>query len=140
MSLSIIATAQYLVQPYRTKWLNNVDTLLLTDLTFLTGLLLLQDKLYAINFLTEKTLLVYFLVMSPLCYIGIGIVSIILVSFGIRDLLKRLFHRCHFHTEQQVMLELGNTDAVETDQSPVQRELMLSGEREPLLRIIQDDH
>ena len=139
-SLSIIATAQYLVQPYRTKWLNNVDTLLLTDLTFLTGLLLLQDKVYAINFLTEKTLLVYFLVLSPLCYIGIGIVSIILVSFGICDLLKRLFHRCCFHTEQQVILELGNTDAVQKDQSPIQRELMLSGEREPLLRIIQDDH
>ena len=92
--LSIIATAQYLVQPYRTKWLNNVDTLLLTDLTFLTGLLLLQDKVYAINLLTEKTLLVYFLVLSPLCYIGIGIVSIILVSFGTHDLLKRLFRRC----------------------------------------------
>ena len=139
-SLAIIATAQYLVQPYRTKWLNNVDTLLLTDLTFLTGLLLLQDKMYAINFLTEKTLLVYFLVMSPLCYIGIGIVSIILVCFGIRDLLKRLFHRCYFHTEQQVILEHGNIDVVKRDQLPIQRELMLSGEREPLLRIIQDDH
>ena len=44
------------------------------------------------------------------------------------------------HTEQQVMLEEGNIDAVKTDQSPIQRELMLSGEREPLLRIIQDDH
>ena len=139
-SLAIIATAQYLVQPYRTKWLNNVDTLLLTDLTFLTGLLLLQDKVYAINFLTEKTLLVYFLVMSPLCYIGIGIVSIILVCFGIRDLLKRLFHRCYFHTEQQVILEQGNIDVVKRDQLHIQRELMLSGEREPLLRIIQDDH
>ena len=138
-SLAIIATAQYLVQPYRTKWLNNVDTLLLTDLTFLTGLLLLQDKVYAINFLTEKTLLVYFLVMSPLCYIGIGIVSIILVCFGIRDLLKRLFHRCYVHTEQQVILEQSNIDAVKRDQLPIQRELMLSGEREPLLRIIQDD-
>ena len=139
-SLAILATAQYLVQPYHTKWLNNVDTLLLTDLTFLTGLLLVQDKVYAINFVTEKTLFVYFLVMSPLCYIGIGIVSIILVSFGIRDLLKRLFHRCHFHTEQQVMLEEGKIDTVETDQSPIQRESMLSDEREPLLRIIQDDH
>ena len=138
-SLAIIATAQYLVQPYRTKWLNNVDTLLLTDLTFLTGLLLLQDKVYAINFLTEKTLIVYFLVMSPLCYIGIGIVSIILVCFGIRDLLKRLFHRCYFHTEQQVILEQCNIHAVKKDQLPIQRELMLSGEREPLLRIIQDD-
>ena len=138
-SLAIIATAQYLVQPYRTKWLNNVETLLLTDLTFLTGLLLLQDKVYAINFLTEKTLLVYFLVMSSLCYIGIGIVSIILVCFGIRDLLKRLFHRCYVHTEQQVILEHGNIDVVKRDQLPIQRELMLSGEREPLLRIIQDD-
>ena len=137
--LAIIATAQYLVQPYRTKWLNNVDTLLLTDLTFLTGLLLLQDKGYAINFLTEKTLLVYFLVMSLLCYIGIGIVSIILVRFGIHDLLKRLFHRCYFHTEQQVILEQGNIEAVKRDQLPIQRELTLSGEREPLLRIIQDD-
>ena len=137
--LSIIATAQYLVQPYRTKWLNNVDTLLLTDLAFLTGLLLLQDKGYAINFVTEKTLLVYFLVMSPLCYIGIGIVSIILVRFGIHDLLKRLRHQCYFHTEQQVILEQGNIDAVKRDQLPIQRELMLSGEREPLLRIIQDD-
>ena len=96
--------------------------------------------LYAINFLTEKTLLAYFLVLSPLCYIGIGIVSIILVSFGIRDLLKRLLHRCYFHTEQQVMLEQGNINAVKTDQSPIQCELMLSGERELLLRIIQDDY
>ena len=114
--------------------------MLLTDLTFLTGLLLLQDKVYAINLLTEKALLVYFLVLSPLCYIGIGIVSIIFVSFGIRDLWKRLLHRCYFHTEQQVILERGNIDAVKTDQSPIQRELMLSGERESLLRIIQDDH
>ena len=34
------------------------------------------------------------------------------------------------------MLEEGNIDAVKTDQSPIQRELMLSGESEPLLRMM----
>ena len=45
----LVIIAQYLVQPYRTKWLNIVDTLLITDLSFLIGLLLVQDKRYAID-------------------------------------------------------------------------------------------
>ena len=137
--LVIIATAQYLVQPYRTKWLNIVDTLFLTDLTFLTGLLLAEDKEYAINCSKEKTVLVYFLVLLPLLYIGIGVVSIILIRVRKPGLLKRLFGLCCRRDEQQVMQQV-NAGALQGYQIPVQQELLFSaGEREPLLRIIQND-
>ena len=133
--LVIIATAQYLVQPYRTKWLNIVDTLLLTNLIFLTGLLLVENKGYAINFPKEKTVLVYFLVLLPLLYIGIGVVSIILIRVRKPGLLKRLFDLCCRRDEQQVTVA-----ALQGYQIPVQQELLFSaGEREPLLRIIQND-
>ena len=133
--LVIIATAQYLVQPYRTKWLNIVDTLLLTDLTFLTGLLLVQDKEYALNFAIEKTVLVYFLVLLPLLYIGIGVVSIVLIRVWKRFLFKRLFDLCCRRDE----IEQVNAGALQGYQIPIQQELLFSGEREPLLRIIQND-
>ena len=135
----IIATAQYLVQPYRTKWLNIVDTLLLTDLTFLTGLLLVQNKEYAINFGVEKKALVYFLVLIPLSYIGIGVVSIILIRVGKYNILKRLFDLCCRHDEQQIIQQV-NAGALQGDQNAIQQELLFSvGEREPLIRIIQND-
>ena len=129
--LVIIATAQYLVQPYRTKWLNTVDTLFLTDLTFLTGLLLVENKGYAINFPKEKTVLVYFLVLLPLLYIGIGVVSIILIRVGKYDLPKQLFNLCCKHNKQQHFQE--------RDQIPIRHELLFYSEREPLLRIIHND-
>ena len=129
--LVIIATAQYLVQPYHTKWLNIVDTLLLTDVTFLTGLLLVENKGYAINFAIEKMVLVYFLALLPLLYIGIGVVSIILIRVGKYDLPKQLFNLCCKHNEQQHFQE--------RDQIPIRHELLFTGEREPLLRIIQND-
>ena len=115
--LVIIATAQYLVQPYRTKWLNIVDTLLLTDVTFLTGLLLVENKGYAINFGIEKMLLVYFLVLLPLLYIGIGVVSIILIRVGKYDIFKRLFNLCCKCDEQQVIQRV-NAGALQGDQIP----------------------
>ena len=134
--LVIIATAQYLVQPCRTKWLNIVDTLLLTDLTFLTGLLLIQDKGYAIDFLSEKAVFMYFLVLLPLLYIGIGVVSIISICAikKTRDLCCKSVH----HTKQLV-IQQDNPDVVERDQLPIQHELLFSGEREPLLHIVQKD-
>ena len=135
--LVIIATAQYLVQPYRTKWLNTVDTLLLTDLITLTGLLLAQNKEYAINFSKEKTVLVYFLVLLPLLYIGSGVVSIILIRFRKSDVSKRLFNLCCKRTKQQV-IQQSNTDVSLRDQHPIQHVLMFS-EREPLVRITQED-
>ena len=137
--LVIIATAQYLVQPYHTKWLNIADTLLITDLTFLTGLLLVENKGYAINFPKEKAILVYFLVLLPLSYIGIGVVSIILIRVGKHNLLKRLFNLCCRRDEQQVIQQV-NAGSLQGDQIPIQQELLFSaGEREPLLRIIQND-
>jgi len=103
------------------------------DLIFLTGLLLLQDSPYAISFSTEKTVLVYFLVMSPLCYIGIGIINIILICIGLRDSLIKQFRLCFSHTERQVVLEQVNAESVTRDRSQLlsQRELLLShsGER-----------
>ena len=138
--LVIIATAQYLVQPYRTKWLNIVDTLLLTDVTFLTGLLLVENKGYAINFGIEKMLLVYFLVLLPLLYIGIGVVSIILIRARKYDIFKRLLNLCckRARNEQQVIQQVS-AGALQGDQIPIQQELLFSGEREPLLRVIQND-
>ena len=67
-----VTLAQCILQPYRKKWLNIVDTVLLIDLTFIT---FLQDY--------RNTILTWILVMIPLTYITLGTVLLLLLGTNV---------------------------------------------------------
>ena len=80
-----------LVQPYKKKWLNICDTCLLFDLVFLTALLSDQNQTTSDTSILIEVM-IYLLVMIPLCFISVGAIGIITVRTGLLSLVKRLYN------------------------------------------------
>ena len=79
--LIAISTLHFMIQPYKYRWLNIVDTLLLVDLNlfaFLTSV----DSTISIH--EETVRISYILVVLPLTYItlgGVRIISVIIIKW-----------------------------------------------------------
>ena len=79
---AITLTATHcLLQPYNEKWLNLVDGFLLACFSVTSCLILSELSPLSLDKNATKWL-VYVSVMVPLCFISLGIVSIVLVRFG----------------------------------------------------------
>ena len=74
--LVAISTLHFMIQPYKYRWLNIVDTLLLADLNLFVSLTSVDSS----NSIHKETVPIsYILVVLPLTYITIGVVWIISV-------------------------------------------------------------
>ena len=136
--------AQCLLQPYRKKWLNVVDTLLLLNLTAII-FLVLQDSY-------NKTL-VLILVSIPLSYIAMGTLVLLVYCSGLhhRLLLRntslgrvkdsvKMFSKATMEKMRQVILSKSSNSSTP---SRVSRFGSLNAgqhtrEREPLIGIVQE--
>ena len=78
--LVALGTVHFMIQPYKYRWLNNVDTLLLVDL----NLFVLLTSVDSPNSIHKETVAIsYILVVLPLTYITIGgvwIISVIIIQ------------------------------------------------------------
>ncbi len=129
-----VTLAQCILQPYRKKWLNIVDTVLLIDLTFIT---LLQDY--------RNTILTWILVMIPLTYITLGTVLLLLlgtnVTFKKMPCVNALINWAK--SKQVRVMKWCQSDIQNSLKHPQHSTLPPSdiftddGEREPLIGIIQ---
>ena len=79
--LVAVSTLHFMIQPYKYRWLNIVDTLLLVDLNMLAFL----TSVDSLNSIQEETVPIsYILVLLPLTYITIGgvwIISVIIMKW-----------------------------------------------------------
>ena len=79
--LIAISTLHYMIQPYKYRWLNIVDTLLLVDLNLFVYLTSVDSP----NSIHKVTVLInYILVVLPLTYItisGVWIISVIIIKW-----------------------------------------------------------
>ena len=79
--LVAVGTLHFMIQPYKYRWLNIVDTLLLVDLIMLASLTSV-DSPSSIH--KETVLISYILVVLPLTYItlgGVWIISVIIIKW-----------------------------------------------------------
>ena len=81
ITLVAISTLHFMVQPYKYRWLNIVDTLLLADLNLFVSLTSVNSP----NSIHKETVPIsYILVVLPLTYITIGgvwIISVIIIKW-----------------------------------------------------------
>ena len=127
-----LTLAHCLVQPYKKKWLNVCDTFLLLDLLFLTDLLSEQNQTLS-HSLIMKELIIYLLVMIPLCFIGAGAIGIITVRTGLFSLAKRFYNWCKDKcTRRQNNIQTFGTSQIDSF-------IINDREREPLIRILQEN-
>ena len=127
-----VTLAHCLVQPYKKKWLNMSDTCLLLDLLFLTALLPEQNQSLS-HSLIMKELIIYLLVMIPLCFIGAGAIGIITVRTGLFSLVKRFYNCCIDKcTRRQNTIQQFGTSKMDSF-------IINDHEREPLIRIVQEN-
>ena len=79
--LVAIGTLHFMIQPYKYRWLNIVDTLLLVDLYLFASLTSVDSP----NSIYKETVPIsYILVVLPLMYITIGgvwIISVIIIKW-----------------------------------------------------------
>ena len=81
-SVIALTVTHYLLQPYCKKWLNMMDGVLFGCLSATSSLVL--DDASSQEYSSSNTMtkvLVYMSVMGPLCFLSLGVVSIVLVSF-----------------------------------------------------------
>ena len=79
--LAAVFTSYFMIQPYKYRWLNIADTLLLIDLNMLAFLTSVNSS----NSIHKETVLIsYILVVLPLTYIiigGVWIISVIIIKW-----------------------------------------------------------
>ena len=128
-----VTLAHCLVQPYKKKWLNVSDTCLLFDLVFLTALLSDQNETVSDTPIVRE-LIIYLLVMIPLCFISVGAIGIITVRTGLFSLVKRLYNwwkdKC---TKQQNNVQQFAPPQV------IDSFIINDREHEPLIHILQEN-
>ena len=128
----VLTVTHCLLQPYCKKWLNVMDGL------FLGSLLSISSCLLSSSGTTITRVLVYISVMVPLCAISLGIVSIVIVRFGIMSKLSSAIHKIPSITKKPSHTQ----PAPVPSQSSITRSVLniessASNYREPLLHYIQ---
>ena len=128
----VLTVTHCLLQPYCKKWLNVMDGLFLGSLSVSSCLLSDSDTIL-------NVVLVYISVMVPLCAISLGIVSIVIVRFGIMSKLSSAIHKIPSITKKPSHTQ----PAPVPPQSSITRSVLniessASNYREPLLYYIRD--
>ena len=127
-----VTLAHCLVQPYKKKWLNVCDTCLLFDLVFLTALLSDQNQTLSDTPIIRE-LIIYLLIIIPLCFIGAGAIGIITVRTGLSSLIKRFYNWCKDKcTQRQSNIQQFGTSQIDSY-------IIDDRECEPLIRILQEN-
>ena len=131
----VLAVTHCLLQPYCKKWLNVMDGL------FLGSLLSISSCLLSSSGTTVTRVLVYISVMVPLCVISLGIMSIVMVRFGIMSKLVKVIHIISTITKKASHIQTApvpQPSERNVTRSVLNIEGSASNYREPLLYYIQD--
>ena len=131
----VLTVTHCLLQPYCKKWLNVMDGL------FLGSLLSISSCLLSSSGTTVTRVLVYLSVMVPLCVISLGIMSIVMVRFGIMSNSVKVIHIISTITKKASHTQTA--PAPQPSERNVTRSVLniegsASNYREPLLYYIQD--
>ena len=110
-----VSTLHFMIHPYKYRWLNIVDTLLLVDLIMLVFLTSINSP----NGIHKETApIIYILVVLPLTYItagGVWIISVIIIKwckckvFTAKKTTKELVHLLEDEEEEEVV-DSGDRD------------------------------
>ena len=114
------------------KWLNICDTYLLFDLVFLTALLSDENQTISDSSIIIEVI-IYLLVMIPLCFISVGAISIITVRTELFSLVKRLYN----WWKDMCTVRQNNVQQFAPPQV-IDSFIINDCEREPLIHILQE--
>ena len=144
MSVIILTVTHCLLQPYCMKWLNMIDGFLLGSLSITSSLVLVDATTYMSK---SAKVIVYMSVILPLCFISLGVVSIVLVRFRLTCISKVK----GFVNAMKISSSKGQSIAVSRPQNVVTRSTVTvnagnlsqpssgnSHYREPLLLYLQE--
>ena len=135
----VLTVTHCLLQPYCKKWLNVMDGLFLGSSS--VSSCLLSDSGTMLN-----VVLVYISVMVPLCVISLGIMSIVIVRFGIMPKLVSAIHKISAITNKKPSRAHTQTAPAPRPRAPpsatrsvINIEGSANSYREPLLYHIRDN-
>ncbi len=117
--LAVMLSMFFILQPYTSKWLNIVNSLLILDLLMVSALLNEQNNPfydYTENYWVKPVfkILVYLLIILPLLYIVGGMIHIALVKVNFYTYLKKKFWSNKKFNEKHEFLD----STVRTDEDP----------------------
>lgn len=164
--LVLVISLLFLLQPYRQKWLNIVNTFLIFDLIIITSFLYERNgPLYIISGATKRvvdmsfTILIYILTIVPLLYIAGGTIAIVAHRLGVFGAIKKRWR--DRKSSRPLLLEGSSVDKDQSDgvdrlsfgsrlksleegNGGVTRQDLLiqeqgDGYREPLLKLLQEE-
>ena len=140
----VLTVTHCLLQPYCKKWLNTMDGVLLGCLS-ITSCLVLNDTSLFFSTNTVTKVLVYMSVMVPLCLISLGIVSIVMVRFGLMAKIQKIANNCSaINWQRKLFKSKKETNVPQPRLNIVTRSTLTvntgdnANDREPLLRYLQD--
>ena len=141
---AITLTATHcLLRPYNKKWLNLIDGFLLACFSVTSCLILSESSPLSLDKSATKVL-VYVSVMVPLCFISLGIVSIVLVRFGGSAIWKNIvkifsgIRKAYNRIMKTSTTEPPLTKSAVTINRRRLRRDTSTDDREPLIRYLQD--
>ena len=108
--LILLCTIHCILQPYKNKWLNYVETFMLLNLQIVTTLLYQQTLLIKEN--TAITALVHILVITALLYITIAIFSFAAAGLKLRALMQKMGEK--FQAKKELTITPVNLDEKNT--------------------------
>ena len=128
--LAVLLIGQFLLQPYKSKWLNTVDGLFLLDLVLLIPL-----SQHQTTHTTFEIVLMYILILGPLIWMVGGVLVVIANKMRRIQRIKKCFNKCK--KKQDLNVQYVVTFKKE-DISHSSVTLHNADEREPLLGIISE--
>ena len=129
----ILMTAHFLIQPYQTRVLNIMDTLLLVDLNFLIALMQPDSEKSLM-----RTIAVHTLVVGPLLCIVLLFICVCVLKCGVYDCFHGLWVRRRQNSDDE---QQHDEEYEQPPQVPVQEVRIFeeSGDREPLIGIVNGE-
>jgi len=136
---SILLSTNFIVRPYKNKWMNRMDTLLLTDLVLLTFLTHVHvSSLSASDDITFAVVLVYILALAPLLLITIG--GIVMIAVRVKNVFKKTPPPAAVRHHAIPDYHAIDRDRVPTQEVSVAALRQVNEEREPLVGIMQQEN
>ena len=159
--LMILLIMHFVIQPYKSHWLNVVDALLLLDISFIIDALHWESsELVKANYMVFVIVSIYILTLIPLCYMIIGAIVIVAnrLRLNKRTVMKftaPVFTRSEVRCQNENELDISgiqensfmkfnseeNINVTEVDdvfRYPRERTLNMNEDREPLIKILAD--
>ena len=144
LCLILISSVHFIIHPYKSRWMNAVDSILLVDLILLAFLFLDISRENLHDFTDNVSIkdirpVIYLLVLLPLLYVAIG--SFWLASLTLIIWCKKVKGHIRPNVRALSLSENNEQELTDSAMQPLLKEVKMydpMNERESLIRVVQE--